>query len=812
MESNKLLIHLKTTSLKKRSLDKWCILGKKYFFLIFLSLSNLVYSQNDLSVDDFAFICQDTKLSIQKNLISGAQAFFLNINETKTGYTLNNSKEQKKLGQVLIPIQQFLQQKPKSIISLIFKGTYKKDQLQLFLKNHFLDKVSFQTKADWPKMDSLTKNGVQILAIFKSDLVNTSIQKIRKEKKYSSRFSSDPLHKLVLFNSKAANDSILLNNCFEFWKSTGKAPNFIIAPKIKIEKLKNITDSLNRTRRFRGILKYNGKRLNKISWMKSPQVITPAKFSFPLTQLEQVLSPYKNGYRITPAEVIHHVGQNDAPRIFTAFDVILKDNLIYDFSFENEIVNSMEPKWNRAISKDISFAKDPERGNVLHLNTLDSFIDYSKENTLDFETPISISVWVKPDRIPQFMGVLGFGMAFSFKLKKGNPDFTTATIKDHIIKHPLEINKWHHLVAIYNPRTSIEFYLDGKKIGESNTTDIIPSNQSLVIGNNIWGEQFYGSIDDLKIWDRGLSSKEITTLYHYTPANKNKIIFIFIGLLSVLGIVILFLYKKKKTTPYLIYKPQNISKKPVIQSPLQNTLRLFGNFQIHLTSTKTTLSFSPLHKQLLSFLILTTLEEKEGISTIKLTETFWPGVSKIKAKENRNGNIRKLRMVLSEINGLEVIFENKKWRIENNSDLEIDIFQYTALKESIESNLANEKLSLIELETFLELIKKGNILQNIQTEWTDYYKNKISNEIENLLSKTYNSQNKNLHPELNIKIAKTILLFDNLNENALEILITQLVSSGKHGLAQNVYATFSKNYEALYAEPFGTKYQNFIKR
>jgi hypothetical protein len=69
-----------------------------------------------------------------------------------------------------------------------------------------------------------------------------------------------------------------------------------------------------------------------------------------------------------------------------------------------------------------------------------------------------------------------------------------------------------------------------------------------------------------------------------------------------------------------------------------------------------------------------------------------------------------------------------------------------------------------------------------------------------------------LHSELKVNIAKTILLFDNLNENALQILITELISSGKHGLAQNMYATFSKNYEALYAETFDIKYQSFIKK
>ncbi|MEI6865268.1 LamG-like jellyroll fold domain-containing protein [Flavicella sp.] len=811
METNKLQNHKKTPSLRGRN-TKRPISEKRYFFLIFLLFSNFIYSQNDLSVDDVAFICEHTNLSIEKNLLLGTRAFILDINETKTSYTLNNSKEQKQLEQAFIPIQKFLKNNSKEIIPLIFKGTYDENQLRLFLKNYFVEKIYFQNEVDWPKIASLKEKGIQILAIFKSDIVSTSIERIRKENKYNNRFSSDPLHKLVLFKSNAITDSILLKNCFELWRTTGKAPNFIVAPKIKISNLKIITDSLNQTRRFRGVLEYNGKRLNKISWIKSPKISTPAKFSFPLTKLRLVLSPYKNGYRITPAEVIHHVSLSDAPRIFTAFDVILKDKLIYDFSFDNEIVNSMEPEWSRAISKDISFVKDSKRGNVLYLNTLDSFIDYSKENTLNFETPISISVWVKPDSIPQFMGILGFGMAFSFKLKKGNPDFTTATIKDHVIKHPLKIHKWHHLVAIYNPKTTIEFYLDGKMIGESNITDIIPSNQSLVIGNNIWGEQFYGSIDDLKIWDRGLSSKEIATLYNYKPIKNTNMFSVFIGVLGLIGLVVLVIYIRRRLIKRSISTPKKASKPQVIPTHTQNTLRLFGDFEMYLASKETTLSFSPLHKQLLSFLVLTTLEDKEGVNTNKLTETFWPGAPKLKAKENRNGNIRKLRMVLSGIDGLEVVFENKKWRILNNRKLKIDIFFYTKLKENLEANLMNDKFSLDELEAFLELVKKGNILQNTQTEWTDYYKNKISNEVENLLSKIHKAQNKNLPPQLNIKIAKTILLFDNLNENALGILITELVSSGKHGLAQNVYTTFAKNYEALYVESFDVKYQSFIKK
>ncbi|MCK0156135.1 hypothetical protein MWU65_03030 [Cellulophaga sp. F20128] len=785
---------------------------KIVYLLFVLFFCNFINAQNDLTIDDHSFVSERNLTSIEKSLDNGVRAFVLDLEESKKTYVLKNYSPKKHLSHLLDTLSNFLKENDDAIVSLLLQGEFKQEGIKDYLNNYFLNQVLFYNKEHSQKLNYLKKQGIKILVVFESDVATTSIAQLRNEKKYLKRFSSDPLDKLILFNATTEKDSTLLAHIFELWELTGKPPNFIIAPKNPIPRLQSISDSLNKTRRFRGIVTYNGTKLNEIFWRNAPEVITPARFSFPLTQLRQVRAPYKNGYRITPAEVIHHKGQTDAPRIFTAFDVILKDNLVYDFSFDHKIINHMEPNWDRVISKDISLINDPERGSVLHLNTMDSFIDYSKQNTLDFETPISISVWVKPDRVREFMGIIGFGMAFSLKLKQGNPDFTMATIKDHIIKHPLESKKWHHLVTIYNPKNSIEFYLDGKKIGESNTADIITSDQSLVIGNNIWGEQFYGSIDDLKIWDRGISSKEITELYHANPIKKQKTAYILTGVLLVLALVVGFLYRRRKGAAPHTSKPQSILKKETNQNPERNTLTLFGNFNMRLVSDDSTISFSPLHKQLLSFLILAHMDEKEGINTNRLTETFWPGVSKIKAKENRNGNIRKLRIALSKVEGLEVVFENKKWSVLNTKNLDIDIFNYEKLKENITGNLKEGKLVIADLEDFLEVLKKGNILQNTQTEWADFYKNKISNEVENLLSQIYNTQNKKLHPELNLKIAKTILLFDNLNEYALEILITELVASGKHGLAQNYYTTFSKNYETLYAHSFDRTYQSFIKK
>ncbi|GAA3584064.1 hypothetical protein GCM10022395_35180 [Snuella lapsa] len=772
------------------------------------------YSQNDLTVDDYVFVSGASADSITFKLHQGVRAFIFDVEKNGAKYVVKSAINEVPLKTILLEVDQFLTEDTEAVISFVFRGVYNKEDLSNFLELYFPEKIFFKTEDDWPKVDVLKEQGVRVLSVFQQDLAETSIGRVRNESKYVNRFTADPLNKLVLFSTHTKTDTTLFKHVFEFWKTTGKAPNFIDAPYLDALTVTHVADSLNRTRRFRGVLEYNGALLSEISWINSPKVITPAKFSFPLTEKEQVLSPYKNGYRITPAEVIHHVAQTDAPRLFTAYDVVLEDALEYDFTFDKTVVNRADNEWDRVITKDITFADDLERGTVLYLNAQDAFIDYSKENTLNFETPISVSVWLKPEALPEFMGIVGFGLAFSVKLNKGSPDFTAATIKDHVVERPFKIGTWQHLVVVYNPRTTVDFYLDGEKIGDIDTSEIIPSDQSLVIGNNIWGEQFYGAIDDLKIWDRGLSQREVTMLFEgadkRSESNRNYVLLALVVIFVCIVGIVMITYKRKKakkakpktSIPYVIRQNKAEVEKDM--------LSLFGSFQLYKTKGQSP-SFSPLHKQLVSYLILSAIDEKDGVTTNKLTETFWPGVSKVKAKENRSGNIRKLRMVLSQVEGLQVVFEDKKWRIVNADTLEVDVYEYMRLKEQIESDMANETIALSDLETLLELLKKGNVLQSTQTEWADYFKAKLSNEVEHLLSGIYNYHHHNLPGQVCVKMAKTILLFDSLNENALQILIIELVALGKHGLAQNAYVTFSKNYQALYAEPYGVNYQDLLK-
>jgi hypothetical protein len=78
-------------------------------------------------------------------------------------------------------------------------------------------------------------------------------------------------------------------------------------------------------------------------------------------------------------------------------------------------------------------------------------------------------------------------------------------------------NNWRYVVVKYNGTTR-SLYLDGTLVASQNITTPIPSlpTDFLRIGSHTdhVAQQFMGSIDDIRIYNRALSDAEIQALYH----------------------------------------------------------------------------------------------------------------------------------------------------------------------------------------------------------------------------------------------------------------------------------------------------------
>lgn len=147
----------------------------------------------------------------------------------------------------------------------------------------------------------------------------------------------------------------------------------------------------------------------------------------------------------------------------------------------------------------------------------------------------SLSVWIYPYSISSFciiMGQLlgnnidaGFAIRSTARLtlhdySTTGSDTTVATSANNTI----QLNQWQHLGVTYN-NGQIYLYYNGIEVDDV-YYELGGSNNDLIIGsasNNTHDRAFEGRIDEIRIYDRALSSQEIHTLYHlYHDENRMK--------------------------------------------------------------------------------------------------------------------------------------------------------------------------------------------------------------------------------------------------------------------------------------------------
>jgi hypothetical protein len=142
--------------------------------------------------------------------------------------------------------------------------------------------------------------------------------------------------------------------------------------------------------------------------------------------------------------------------------------------------------------------------------------------SLDLTTGMTLEAWVNPSVLSDWETVLMkertgnlsyaiYGRTDALHLNQ--PAGFANTGVDKIVRggNPLPTGVWTHLAASYDGAT-FALYVNGTLI------DSIPLTESMVVGtgplrlggNGVWGEWFGGLIDDVRVYNRGLTATEIT--------------------------------------------------------------------------------------------------------------------------------------------------------------------------------------------------------------------------------------------------------------------------------------------------------------
>lgn len=163
------------------------------------------------------------------------------------------------------------------------------------------------------------------------------------------------------------------------------------------------------------------------------------------------------------------------------------------------------------------------------LDGSDSFVSVPSSSSLNSPTnELTISAWIKPKRGKMnTYGLMWFTVCvkgnrpteaansphYRFQVTSKTVSINTAFTEN--VDVPILANVWYHTVMVYDGK-SVKTYINDELIQNFPFTEtLMPNNQPLEIGRDIPGnlEMHHGLIDDLRIYNRALSTSEVGRLY-----------------------------------------------------------------------------------------------------------------------------------------------------------------------------------------------------------------------------------------------------------------------------------------------------------
>jgi DNA-binding SARP family transcriptional activator len=273
-----------------------------------------------------------------------------------------------------------------------------------------------------------------------------------------------------------------------------------------------------------------------------------------------------------------------------------------------------------------------------------------------------------------------------------------------------------------------------------------------------------------------------------------------IGILLV-DICVFLLYVRRKRerergkgeAPGIVYHPGRGAGHR--DAPRASDVALFGGFRVIDRSGKdVSRRFTPLLKELFLILLLHSRRDAGGIAITTLHEMLWLDKSAQSASNNRAVNIGKLKTILDAVGDYEIVSNSSSIRLELREGISCDYVSFTAL-------LREPSLDERQVRELARLASRGPLLPGCNHAWLDAFKADVSAALVDALV-GFAAMVGSGEERLVVELSDAVLLFDPLNEEALQLKCKALVQTGKHSLASAAYARFAREYEQLYGVPY----------
>jgi len=164
------------------------------------------------------------------------------------------------------------------------------------------------------------------------------------------------------------------------------------------------------------------------------------------------------------------------------------------------------------------FESSGKYGGALRVDGVSGKVFIKNSPTLEITNGMTIEAWVYPEKAggPQSVVLKENQNDLSYGLYSGNssgyPGVWIAPGRSVSYGKALTLNAWSHLAATWNGQ-GLRLYVNGtlvKNVTNSGSFSGVSSGGLSIGGNAIFGEYFQGKIDEVRIYNRALTPKELT--------------------------------------------------------------------------------------------------------------------------------------------------------------------------------------------------------------------------------------------------------------------------------------------------------------
>lgn len=295
---------------------------------------------------------------------------------------------------------------------------------------------------------------------------------------------------------------------------------------------------------------------------------------------------------------------------------------------------------------------------------------------------------------------------------------------------------------------------------------------------------------------------------YVNPTKKSGLGYWLLGgiIFLVLGGFFVFYFRKRKTNKVL--PPVNAPNKVVrVQQARRNAVYIFGVFTVYNRDGQDcSYLFSPQVKHLFLLILLRSVSGEDGITSEEIYNLLWPGKPLKNAKNLKGVTVNKVRTILNDIDGIELLLDKQHFRFQVTDAFYCDYFDLKSL-----DLLVADKIDEYDHCRLVEITSRGAFLQSGDNELFDPHKRDFADHLLVLVPdilRYYYSLNEFSKV---IDMAGVLYCVDDLNECAFYYIVSASLRLGDELLAKKYYNSYILRHRKMQGEDYNVLYPELVK-